>query len=722
MARAACDLLRNCVWPGLGRRRALVVLTWLACVFLPTFAMASTSRAVAVLYDDSGSMNRPTSRWIGANFSLQVMASLLNEGDVLLMSKMNAQPQPKRYEVPGDIDALLSNLRAESAPKGETPYAGIEELLQSLKDSKATEKWLLVVTDGEFNGFSPEVAQRQIDTLVKPLGIRVVFLLIESGSDFKAARYWQKAGGATVVQAASGSEVPVRMEEIATMLTGRDANGISLVRDGNDLVISSRFPLRGVVALLQGDSGTRISSAIGGPTVMTLRSHLARSRQRLAGIPEAADIAHVLSKEGVAAGDQIMRLRLSGPGSRDRIKIYPEVAARMEVKVFGSDGKALQRDSQGYLSYCQDEEIDLRTQLIGTDDKPITIGRSDLSSFEIGFTHEGSAPLRSVIDSKQEAFAVRTKLTGNLHLLPFARYPGYFSYLGAPLNLRGVRCKSEIAITLESQLSSDGVWAARVDRLKSAAPLVFAVSVDGRPATELDLKGWQWQGDMLTAWDLQVAGGKVYLRPRSGCCALTWSRPKAQRGMLQVQNLTTGNARDVIRLPAPVPYEWTLPDSQLEKLWWLFGCPIAALLSLIAAVAYLWRILITKERFGRRSAVHVLRRRTDTKVPFCRARDLPKRWLWPSRRETKVVEGLKFMAVGGRGHAVLVVGAGLTEHHEIDGWQYDEQLQALKRPQRDARLRDQAIIARRTRGGYRAEDVDLKLQYVQRGQPSNWSQ
>ena len=60
--------------------------------------------------------------------------------------------------------------------------------------------------------------------------------------------------------------------------------------------------------------------------------------------------------------------------------------------------------------------------------------------------------------------------------------------------------------------------------------------------------------------------------------------------------------------------------------------------------------------------------------------------------------------------------------YEIDTWQFDEQLQDLKRPQRDARLRDQSIIARRPSGGYRAEDVDLRMQYAQSGQPSNWSQ
>ena len=702
------------------RHLGIAVLAALVLWLLSSHVAAAPSRAVAVLYDDSGSMTQPRTRWIGANLSLQIMASLLNQGDVLLLSKMNAQPLARRYEVPGGIDALLTDLQSEPTPNGNTPYAGIDELLRLLKDSPATEKWLLVVTDGEFNGFTEESAQRQIDTIVKPLGIRVAFLLIEHGK-FDAARYWQKAAGATVVQADNGSEVPLRMEEIATMLTGRDANGVQVTHDGNDLLISSRFPLRGVVALMQGDSDILVSEALAGQTAMTVRSHKARVRMRTPGIPQGANIAHVFSPNGIAAGEKIVRIKLSGPSSGNRIKIYPEVAARMEVAVLGADGKALLRDSQGFFRYCQGEEVDLQTRLIGPGDLSITVGRNDVPTFEVGFAQDAGTVTRSSIDAKQERFAVRIKPSANQRLLPFARYPGYFSYVGEPLNLRAIACKREVAVTLESRLSPDGLWTQRVDRLATTPPLVFAISIDGSPATDVVLKDWRWQTDSLKDWDLRVENGKLYLSGRAGCCAMTWSRPKAHRGSLQLMTLSTGNARDVIRLPAPVSYEWTLPDRMQDRMWWLFGCPIAALFLLLATMLYLW-VLFIKERFGRRAAVHVLRRRTDTKVPFCRTKDLPKRWLWPSRRETKVIEGLKFIAVGRGGHAVLVDGKSLTSKYEIDTWQFDEQLQDLKRPQRDARLKDQSIIARRPSGGYRAEDVDLRMQYAQRGQPSNWSQ
>ena len=189
-------------------RHRLAAVVSMALLMIIGNVAAAPSRAVAVLYDDSGSMQQGT-RWTGANFSLQVMAALLNEGDVLLLSKMNSQPQPRRYEVPGGIDALLTDLQSEPAPNGNTPYAGVDQLLRALKESHAAEKWLLVVTDGDFEGFTSELAQRQIDAIVKPLGIRVVFLLIESRSGFDAARYWQKAAGATIFQAANGAEVPL---------------------------------------------------------------------------------------------------------------------------------------------------------------------------------------------------------------------------------------------------------------------------------------------------------------------------------------------------------------------------------------------------------------------------------------------------------------------------------------------------------------------------------
>lgn len=699
--------------------RGLAALTVL--LLFAHISWADPNRSVGVLYDDSSSMKGPLSRWLGANFSLQVMASLLSEGDELFLVKMNAQPKPRRYEMPTDTDALLSNLISESTPSGKTPYTGIGELLNSLQSSKASEKWLLVVTDGEFTTFSPTLAQQQIDTVVKPQGIRVVFLLIERrGGDFEAARYWQSAAGATIVDAASGADVPKRMEEIAAMLTGRDPNGISLKRDGDDFVVSSLFPLRGLVTLVQGSSGIRVTGAAAGQTAMTLRGHAARARLRHADIPQAGHVAHMLAKDGIAAGDQVARIRFSGAIGRDRIKVFPEVAARMEVTVIDAAGKTIQRNAQGVHSVCRDDDVEFRTRFEGPDGKPITIGRSDLATFDVGLSQPTGSPLRSTIDASQSHFTSRIKPTDELRLVPFGRYPGYFSYQGDVIHLRTVECKREIVVALDSKLNSEGIWSEGVERLETAAPLAFRVTIDGTPATEADLKTWMWRTNQDARWTLQVKGEKLLLSPIGGCCVAIWSRPQAHRGELKFQGLDTGTATDKVRWPAPVAYAWTLPENVVARLWWLYGCPLAALVAIVALGLYLWRILVTKERFGRRAAVHVLKDRKHDTMWLCRAGDLPTRWLWPSRRETKRVGNLRFLAVGKGGSAVLVSGKGLTQRHEIEGWEFDEQLQAQKKPQRDARLRDQSTIIRRTGTGHRAREIDLQMLYTQRGQQPNW--
>ena len=392
----------------------------------------------------------------------------------------------------------------------------------------------------------------------------------------------------------------------------------------------------------------------------------------------------------------------------------------MEVTVIDAAGKPVPRNAQGVHSVCRDDDIEFRTRFVGPDGNAIAIVRSDIATFDVGLSQSPGAPLRSTIAASQNYFASRIKPTDELRLTPFGRYPGYFSYQGDVIRLRTVECKREILVALDTKLNSEGIWSERVERLETAAPLAFRVTIDGTPATEAELKTWIWRTDQDARWTLQVKGEKLLLSPIGGCCVAIWSRPQAHRGELKFQGLDTGTATDKVRWPAPVVYAWTLPENVVARLWWLYGCPLAALAGIIALGLYLWRILVTKERFGRRAAVHVLKDRKHDTMWLCRAGDLPTRWLWPSRRETKRVGNFRFMAVRKGGGEVLVSGKGLTQRDEIEGWEFDEQLQAQKKPQRDARLLDQSTIIRRTGTGHRVRDIDLQMQYAQRGQPLNW--
>jgi len=182
--------------------------------------------------------------------------------------------------------------------------------------------------------------------------------------------------------------------------------------------------------------------------------------------------------------------------------------------------------------------------------------------------------------------------------------------------------------------------------------------------------------------------------------------------------VTAGGANRISATP-PVKYEWVEPSRPLEKYWWLYGCPAAAALAIAGLIWYVLR-LIGKQRFPRRAVVHVRKGRMETMRRLVRGRDWLGRWFWPSRRESRLVEHYLFIAYGGGGHAVLVSGETLGEGDEIAGWQFDPVRKSSKRPQNDARVRDNGIIRRRVRSGGGMNRIEIELQYARSGQRSAW--
>lgn len=119
------------------------------------------SRAIYVVYDDSGSMytnkKKETDRWSYAKYSMEVFASMLGDEDEMNVYYMSdySDEGPKagpRIELDGDTlpQKNVEKIHEERTSSGWIPFETVEAAYEDLEKSDAEEKWLVVLTDGDF--------------------------------------------------------------------------------------------------------------------------------------------------------------------------------------------------------------------------------------------------------------------------------------------------------------------------------------------------------------------------------------------------------------------------------------------------------------------------------------------------------------------------------------------------------------------------------------------
>lgn len=131
------------------------------------------SYEIAVVFDNSGSMYT-NEAWCRAKYAMEIFASMLDYGngdklkvfpmwDVKTDGSQTADGGSYRAIEINDISDIdkLSNLFTV-APAG-TPFEPVTEAYEYLKTSTANEKWLIVLTDGEFNRESRSGEETIID-------------------------------------------------------------------------------------------------------------------------------------------------------------------------------------------------------------------------------------------------------------------------------------------------------------------------------------------------------------------------------------------------------------------------------------------------------------------------------------------------------------------------------------------------------------------------------
>ena len=135
------------------------------------------TREINIVYDDSGSMYNVTS-WSQAKYALEVFTAMMNENDTINIYELS-QDGKKPVTLEGKNDAQ-NNVNVVDAlyGYGGTPFDPVRVAGNALMQSEADEKWMIIITDGEFGGSNDPASE--ILSFVGQNNTKVVYIAIGS--------------------------------------------------------------------------------------------------------------------------------------------------------------------------------------------------------------------------------------------------------------------------------------------------------------------------------------------------------------------------------------------------------------------------------------------------------------------------------------------------------------------------------------------------------------
>lgn len=268
------------------KRIIRILALCIAAVFLMAcipMSAAQTSEAetsykrkiISVVYDNSGSME-VQSRINYAQYSLQILLSMLGSGDILTISPMNpVSDEEPTIEVKlqdGDCSSKIKeivNRRSITKANGGTPFGAVERAVEELEKrglkkvedagdvEQSDEFWLVILTDGSFDSLSSQ--SKLEDAIGKLIGkyssLRTIYLGIGSSAVDLSSGKLATSASFTALKAGEKTSFVEKMQTICNIMSGRYAlRQDSYTIKGNKVTLDfdkADFPFRTVSVLLQ---------------------------------------------------------------------------------------------------------------------------------------------------------------------------------------------------------------------------------------------------------------------------------------------------------------------------------------------------------------------------------------------------------------------------------------------------------------------------------------
>lgn len=241
-----------------------VLLMVIFSSMITAYAQEEPNRQIAVVYDDSGSMIFDNNdvyqeNWYRAKYAMEVFAAMLGKRDTMTVFPMSfyrnsveGSSPPITLQGEMDASARVEIIHTMNHEYRNTPFNAVRAACTFLQQqSEETERWLVILTDGEFEGAPAEGVQSFLIRQAQEQGIKVVYLAMgavasafESNPDIGFYSY----------KAADSQAILSAVTQVANQIFSRRALPENRVNQTSETIdLSLDVPVTELILFVQGE-------------------------------------------------------------------------------------------------------------------------------------------------------------------------------------------------------------------------------------------------------------------------------------------------------------------------------------------------------------------------------------------------------------------------------------------------------------------------------------
>ena len=474
----------------------LTTMIVLGCVLIDTpilyaSSKAEDSRAIAIVFDNSGSMyDAGDQAWCRATYAMEVFASMLNTGDTLQIYPMHPiTVGDKEYTMQNPLqitDATQASSIREILTKdaGGTPIESIDCAVQGLQKTQADKKYMVVLTDGgtfSKNGYglSKERTKTELDQRIQAnasQSMTVMYLGIGTEAcipNTNESEYFVKR------QAANTTDVLSTLTDMCNRIFGRDILPKTRI-SGNAMEFD--ISMSKLIVFVQGTNITDLKiepkNGVSAGTLMSSQQtkYSTKGAADYKSNPDTSLQGMIVTYEGCDAGS----FDIVYSGTASSVEVYYEPDADLEFIFTDTEGNNVDLNALYEGEYKVSFGMkDAKTgKLISSDllGNPHYEGNYYINGEKVAFTHDGysgEVPIVLKRDDSFEADLTVTYLSGytiSKNSTDFGWPEGGVKVIAPPLG------DFEIGLTI----SQDYIV---IKEIEQTPAFIVDLKMDGKPLT-----------------------------------------------------------------------------------------------------------------------------------------------------------------------------------------------------------------------------------------------